>query len=159
MEITANSILSKIMSAEEIADTHAKLATLGAEGSKALECATDFMKVATMANTFRFHKQENLFDYVSSTEQFLRQLKAVKEKHGFTNNRISSGIEWLKKHGFDFTYGRLDIDAIAKDAFAVFIDRETYYNRQRAMPKGGQVVTKEAIKEAVGQLDGHDGEE
>jgi len=116
MEINQTQILDGIMTEHEIAESYAKLANLGAEGSKAREIAFDFMRLATVANKFRFHDKQDLSDYWASADQFLSQARAVKDTHGFTFERISSGIVWLKDNGFDYTYGRLDISALVLDA-------------------------------------------
>lgn len=116
METTDKQILAGVMTAKEIEESHAKLAKLGADGSKAREYAFDFMRLATVANKFRFHDKVDLSDYWASADQFLQTARAVRDTHGFTFERISSGIEWLKDNGFDYTYGRLDIQALVVDA-------------------------------------------
>ena len=104
------------MTAQEIDESHSKLAKLGAEGSKAREIAFDFMRLATVANKFRFHDKVDLSCYWACADQFASTALAVKDTHGFTFERISSGMEWLKDNGFDYTYGRLDITALVTDA-------------------------------------------
>lgn len=132
MDITSSKILKGVMTAQEIAETHEKLDKLGKEGSNARTIAFDFMRLATLANKFRFHDKVELSDYFASADQFLSTALAVRDTHGLTFDRISSGIEWLKDNGFDYTYGRLDIQALVVDAKVQIGKRKEWEEARKA---------------------------
>jgi hypothetical protein len=135
METTANAILKGVMTQKEIDESHAKLATIGAEGSQARKIAFDLMKLAESIRQANIPNQDFYYE-TAHFEQFAFHLHAFKKVHGLENAKIRDGLNWLKEQG------------LLEQSFAIPDCLETMRIRARCKVLDRKQRLEKAVKDA-----------